>query len=174
MKQNEIKFNIDEITKEVTASGFPELEDKKGSYEGDDIAMFWGEGWHNYEFFIANTKTCKIRKLSTENGTMLVDDNEMDLKMIKEKCLYGYNNAKNKNIKYATVNRYDGFKNGICVISWVLFPDGRYFDDSDGFGGESNNEECVYAIMNTNLDIIIPFRPVDNIKEYLRTLRSCK
>lgn len=72
MEQNEIKFNVDYETKKVTVSGLPELEGCEGSYVGDGMAMFWGDGWHNYELFIANTQTGKIRKLSTEGGTMLV------------------------------------------------------------------------------------------------------
>lgn len=54
----------------------------------------------------------------------------------------------------------------------MIYPDGRYFEDSDGFGGEDNDVEFVYAIINTNLDIIEPFRPVDDIKKYLEELRS--
>jgi len=171
MEQNEIKFNVDYETKKVTVSGLPELEGCEGSYVGDGMAMFWGDGWHNYELFIANTQTGKIRKLSTEGGTMLVDDSEIDFGLIEKKCRHGYKNAKNKDIRYASVNRYDCFKNGICAISWMIYPEGRYFEDSDGFGGGDNDEECVYAIINTNLDIIEPFRPIDNIRKYLEELR---
>lgn len=42
------------------------------------MAMFWGKEWRNYELFVANTHTRKIRKLSTEEGTMLVDYGEID------------------------------------------------------------------------------------------------
>ena len=35
-----------------------------------------------------------------------------------------------------------------------------------------NRTAGVYAIINTNLDIIEPFRPVDDIKKYLEELRS--
>lgn len=172
MEQKEIKFTVDYDSKEVSVSGIPDLEGLSGTYIDDDMAMFRGKEWHDYELFIANTQTGKIRKISTKGGTMLADDSEIDLELIEEKCRYGYHNAKNKNIKYASVNRYDNFKDGICAISWVLYPDGRYFEDSDGFGGEDNDEECVYAIINKNLDIIEPFRPIKNIKEHLAELRS--
>lgn len=172
MEQNEIKFIVDYEADEVKVSGFSELEGRGGLYVGDGMAMFWGEGWRNHELFIANTQTGKIRKLSTEGGTMLVDDSEIDFKSIEKKCRYGYKNARNKDIRYAAVNRYDCFKKGICAISWMIYPDGRYFEDSDGFGGEDNDVEFVYAIINTNLDIIEPFRPVDDIKKYLEELRS--
>jgi hypothetical protein len=51
---------------------------RKGYYLGEGMTMFWGKEWRNYELFVANTHTCKIRKLSTEEGTMLVDDGEID------------------------------------------------------------------------------------------------
>lgn len=172
MEQNTLNFIIDPDTKGVFVSGFPELEGREGTYIGEGMAMFWGTDWHDYELFITNTRTGKIRKLTTKGGTMLVDDSEIDFELIEKKCRHGYVNAKNKNVRYARINRYDCFENGICAISWVLYPDGRYFEDSDGFGGEDNDEECVYAIINTNLDIIIPFRPVENIKGYLNKIRS--
>ena len=84
MEQNEIKFIVDYEAEEVKVSGFSELEGRGGLYVGDDMAMFWGEGWRNHELFIANTQTGKIRKLSTEGGTMLVDDSEIDFKSIRE------------------------------------------------------------------------------------------
>lgn len=54
----------------------------------------------------------------------------------------------------------------------MLYPDGMYFADNDGFGMEDNNEVIVYAIIDTNLDIIEPFRPIKSISRYLRDLRE--
>lgn len=171
MEQNGIKFTLVD-TKKVCVSGFPELEGREGCYLGEGMAMFWGKEWRNYELFVANTHTCKIRKLSTEGGTMLVDDREIDLDLIEKKCPHGYRNAKDKVLKYEGLNRYGGFEKGVCAISWMLYPEGRYFADSDGFGGEDNEEECVYAIMDTHLDFIVPFRPVDNIEKLLEEVRA--
>lgn len=111
MGQNEIKFTLVD-TKKVCVSGFPELEGREGCYLGEGMAMFWGKEWRNYELFVANTHTCKIRKLSTEGGTMLVDDREIDLDLIAKKCPHGYRNAKDKVLKYGGVNRYGGFERG--------------------------------------------------------------
>ena len=36
------------------------------------------------------------------------------------------------------------FINGVALVYWTLYPDGRYFEDSDGFGGEFCNEATVY------------------------------
>lgn len=56
----------------------------------------------------------------------------------------------------------------------MLYPDGRYFADSDGFGMEDNDEEDVFAIIDTNLDIVEPFRPVKDVANYLKELRNKK
>ena len=132
------------------------------------MAFFFGD---NRELYIANTQIGKIRKVST-GKSLLVDDNEIDIKSIAKVCENGIGNARAKAIRYARINRWDGFKDGLCAISWMLYPDGRYFADSDGFGMEDNDEEVVYAIIDTDLNIVEPFRPIDNIEVYLQKLRK--
>lgn len=170
MEQEIIRF--EQRDNDVFVYGYPELKDRKGILAGDSMAFFFGEGWRNYELYIANTITGKIRKLSTANGNLLVDDNDIDYDAIAKECENGIGNAQAKAIRYAGLNRWDDFKNGMCAISWTLYPDGRYFADSDGFGMEDNNEEVVYAIIDTDLNIVEPFRPIDNIEAYLKKLRK--
>ena len=52
----------------------------------------------------------------------------------------------------------DKFTNGIALVWWTLYPDGRYFEDEDGFGGENCYETTIYAFIDTLGNIIIPFR----------------
>ncbi len=166
MNTDSIKFRVK--GKNVTVSGYPELDGCEGTLEGDGMAFFFGD---NRELYIANTQTGKIRKVSTEES-LLVNDNEIDIKAIAKVCENGLHNAQSKAIRYAGVNRWDGYINGMCAITWTLYPDGRYFADSDGFGMEDNDEEVVYAIIDTDLNIVEPFRPIDNIEAYLKKLRK--
>ena len=166
MNTDSIKFRVK--GKDVTVSGYPELEGCEGTLEGDGMAFFFGD---NRELYIANTQTGKIRKVSTEES-LLVSDNEIDIEAIAKVCENGLHNAQSKAIRYAGVNRWDGYKNGMCAITWTLYPDGRYFADSDGFGIEDNDEEVVYAIIDTDLNIVEPFRPINNIEAYLKKLRK--
>jgi hypothetical protein len=172
MEQDIVKF--EQKGNEVFVSGYSELENRKGVLVGDGMAFFFGEGWRNYELYVANTITGKIRKLSTANGELLVDDNDIDYDAIAKECANGIGNATAKTIRYAGLNRWDGFKDGLCAISWMLYPDGRYFADSDGFGMEDNDEEEVYAIIDTNLNIIEPFRPIKDVTAYLKEIRKNK
>ena len=108
------------------------------------------------------------------SGFLLVDDEDIDYNTIGIECRHGIHNARRKEICYAGLNRWDGFKEGLCAITWMLYPDGRYFADSDGLGMEDNDEEEVYAIINTDLEIVEPFRPIEDVKAYLDELREKK
>lgn len=153
----------------VVAKGCPDLEDCTGLLDNDGMAFFFGRG---KDFYVANTKKGLVRKLSSGEGTLMVEDSEVDYDAIVKGCPNGYHNALNKTIRYAGLNRYDGFKDGLCAISWMLYPEGGYFADGDGFGMKDNDEEEVYAIMDKALEIIEPFRPVWNIYAYLKKIRA--
>ena len=49
----------------------------------------------------------------------------------------------------------------------MLYPDGRYFADEDGFGMEDNEELNVCCIMNDNLEVIRPFTVVSDVPALL-------
>ena len=172
MEQETIRF--EQRDNDVFVYGYPELKDRKGILAGDRMAFFFGEGWRNYELHVANTLTGKIRKLSTTDGELLVNDDDIDYDAIVKLCENGIGNARAKAIRYAGINRWDGFKDGLCAISWMLYPDGRYFADSDGFGMAENDEEEVYAIIDTNLNIVEPFRPIKDVTAYLEGIRKNK
>ena len=172
VEQGTIRFEQQDNS--VFVYGYPELKDRKGILAGDGMAFFFGEGWRNYELYVANTLTGKIRKLSTTDGELLVDDDDIDYDLIAKECENGIGNARAKAIRYAGINRWDGFKDGLCAISWMLYPDGRYFADSDGFGMEDNDEEEVYAIIDIDLNIVEPFRPIKDVATYLEEIRKNK
>ena len=126
MEQDAIRF--EQKGHEVFVYGYPELKNRKGMIVGDGIAFFFGEGWRNYELYIANTVTGKIRKLSTTNGNLLVDDNDIDYDMIAKECENGIGNALTKAICYAGLNRWDVLKmdfvpfHGRCILMDDISP----------------------------------------------------
>ena len=78
MNTDSIKFRVK--GKDVTVSGYPELDGCEGTLEGNGMAFFFGD---NRELYIANTQTGKIRKVST-GKSLLVDDNEIDIKKLRK------------------------------------------------------------------------------------------
>ena len=94
---------------------------------------------------------------------------------------YGYgeylvnsHNAHPRIIQYAGINRWNDCKDGLIALSWMLYPDGRYFADEDGYGMEDNDEVKVYCVLDDNLQVVRPFGPVDDVTELLNKMRREK
>lgn len=51
---------------------------------------------------------------------------------------------------------YD-FKGGKAEVEWTICPDGRYFADEDGFGGEDCDELTVTAVIDRKGKVLVPF-----------------
>ena len=54
--------------------------------------------------------------------------------------------------------RIGGFQDGKALVSWTLQPDGRYFEDEDGFGSENCEEITLYSYIDTNGIFTEPFQ----------------
>ncbi len=50
------------------------------------------------------------------------------------------------------------FKNGVALVEWTLFPEGRYFMDEDGFGMEDNDESVLYGFIDRHARVVVPFQ----------------
>lgn len=50
------------------------------------------------------------------------------------------------------------FKQGVALVTWTLYPDGRYFMDEDGFGMEDNDESILYGFIDTYANVVVPFQ----------------
>lgn len=109
-------------------------------------------------------KQARHVSLLVKTETLLVADNEIDFDATNKGCP-DFNGC--KWVRY-WFGRYDNFRNGVCAICWTVYPDGRYFADEDGFGMEDNDEEKIYCIINKDLEIIVPFQPMNDVKEILR------
>lgn len=50
------------------------------------------------------------------------------------------------------------FKNGVALVVWTLYPDGRYFMDEDGYGMEDNDESVIYGYIDRKARVVVPFQ----------------
>lgn len=124
---------------------------------GEGMAVLREQG---ASYTLVNKETGKLRQLVDGSGHLLVGDDEIDLGAMRRGCPHYHGN---KSVRY-WFGRYDDFKNGVCAISWTVYPDGRYFEDEDGFGGEDNPEERAYCVINRDLEIIVPFQPMEDVR----------
>lgn len=116
-----------------------------------------------------NTKTQAVRQLSLNNKIYGFNHEDYNWDAISK--LENNRNAYSGDVEYGSINRYDDFKDGYCAITWCLYPDGRYFADEDGFGAEDNIEITIYAILNTDLEVVVPWQPMD-VKKELEKVRN--
>lgn len=70
----------------------------------------------------------------------------------------------------------DNFRNGIALVTWTVLPDGRYFEDEDGFGGENNNEVNIYCFIDKSGKVVVPFQGMteEHIEEYRKKAENIK
>ncbi len=54
------------------------------------------------------------------------------------------------------------YQDGVAMVTWTLYPDGRYFADEDGFGGEDGLEVNIYGFMDKEGKMVIPFRDMES------------
>lgn len=151
--------------KKVTSVGFPELEElnEEGYMIGEGMAMF---GHSRGPLFIANTETKKILKLVDANSKVVgFSKDNIDYESLEGLEYTG--DAYSMVVDYAGMGRYSDFHNGICCICWMLYPDGRYFADEDGFGMEDNDEVEIYCVIDKDFNVLRPFRPVGDVHALL-------
>ena len=134
--------------------------------EGRDIGCGIAVTTSGKSFTLINRTTGKRREFVSENGQVLMDDSEIDLESIHRRFEHCWC-ADEKHARYR-FGLYCGFEDGMCALSWTIYPDGRYFSDDGGFGADDNGEENVYCIINTDMEVVVPFRPMDDVREELR------
>lgn len=152
-------FTFSEDGKSVKADGIDELaEYGEGVSRGEGMAAFYGKG-DDRTIILVNTNTGKIRKIRDAGGSILVSDAEMDYETIDALLEYP------EDAHYKCSDYYFGFcgdyENGYAALAWTTHPDGMYYMDEDGFGMEPDSEENIYCIINSDLEILVPFKPMD-------------
>lgn len=54
----------------------------------------------------------------------------------------------------------DKFQDGVAMVNWTLYPDGRFFMDEDGYGMEDNVESVIYGFIDTHARVVVPFQAI--------------
>lgn len=140
----------------ITCQGHSLLE--KLSIHPIGEGMLWIGDSHGPLFF-ANSLTGKARQLLDE-GSHLVGFEDKDFDWEKLKSVKHTYDLNRKYVDYGGLGRYDDFRDGVCSLCWMLYPDGRYFADEDGYGMEDNEEENVSCVIDCDLRIVRPWQPM--------------
>lgn len=113
---------------------------------------------------LLNKQTGKSLQLVDDKGMLALPDSDIDWQKIEQACPHCHHS---RFVQYGFC-RYSDFEQGVCALCWTIYPDGRYFADDDGYGSEDNDEEVVYCIINKDLEIVVPFQPMIDVKMRLK------
>lgn len=125
----------------------------------------WGEGmeivseaidgfWR--ERFLINHQTKEAYELMNRSLTLTFLTKE-DVDWEGVKTLENNHNAYSFSAYYQRF-AVEQFKNGVALVEWTLYPDGRYFMDEDGFGMEDNDESVLYGFIDKKARVVVPFQ----------------
>ncbi len=53
------------------------------------------------------------------------------------------------------------FEDGVAMVEWQLCPDGMYWMDEDGYGRTSDEEVCLYGVIDKNMNVLVKFRYIE-------------
>jgi hypothetical protein len=140
----------------ITCKGHPLLENLSIYPIGEGMLLM---GKSRGPLFMANFYTGKARQLLDES-CHLVGFADSDFDWEKLKTVEHSYDLNHQYVDYGGLGRYSDFHDGVCCLSWMLYPDGRYFADEDGYGMEDNEEENIYCIIDHHLRIVIPWQPM--------------
>jgi hypothetical protein len=142
-----------------------ELQNKKYDERPYDRMKDWGEGmeiveevisdyWR--ERFLVNHEAKEAYELMNRSFTLtFISNNDVDWKGVE--TLENNSNAYSFSAYYQRF-AVEQFKNGVALVEWTLYPDGRYFMDEDGFGMEDNDESVLYGFIDKKARVVVPFQ----------------
>lgn len=125
----------------------------------------WGEGmeiveeviddyWR--ERYLINHKARKAYEVMTRGLNLtFIKKEDVDWKSVE--TLENNSNAYSFSAYYQRF-AIEKFKNGVALVEWTLYPDGRYFMDEDGFGMEDNDASILYGFIDTHANVVVPFQ----------------
>ena len=150
-----------------------EKSDDEADYYHKDMGCgmlrFSNRSYGNKQIFIVNPAIKKVYPISEPNGKLVgftLDDIDWD----SVNQLEHNGDAKRLVADYGGLSIAD-YQDGLAYVEWMLYPDGRYFADEDGFGMEDNDEVNIAAYIDTQCRVVVKFQDLED-DEKRRKLRA--
>lgn len=180
-KESEKWFTLDEIIKlrwgttpvaKLEPAWWPDqccsyselMEDEKvrenySIYErGPHMLIFSRKGWGEKEMYLVNTAAQKAYHLVDREGNIRAFTHD-DI----EAVVFDADHAQSARIlmvRYAKLS-IGQFVDGRATVKWMLYPDGMYFADEDGYGMEDNDEVNIAAVIDEDCRVLEKFKLIN-------------
>lgn len=143
---------------------------------GCGMLRFSNRSYGNKQIFIVNPAIKKVYPISEANGK-LVGFTSDDIDWDNVNQLEHNADAKKLIADYGGLSIGD-YRDGVARVDWMLYPDGRYFADEDGFGMEDNDEVNICAYIDTECKVLVKFQDMEDPEKsknlYQEALRKLK
>lgn len=126
---------------------------------GEHILIFHRKGWGEKDMYMVNTAKEKAYHLVDRDGYVRAFTHE-DIEPSVFEAEHT-NDASVLRVEYAILS-ISHFKDGKARVGWMLYPDGMYFADEDGYGMEDNDEVNIAAVIDEDCKVIEKFKLVDD------------
>ena len=135
-----------------------EFADYYCSDMGCGMLCFTNKSYDSKQRILVNTALQKAYTVVDNDGSLVsFTKDDIDWDSVGE--LENNHNAYSlKACYYFGIGEY---KDGKACIDWMLYPDGRYFADEDGFGMEDNDEVNVCGVIDTECRVVVKFHATD-------------
>ena len=127
---------------------------------GYGMLCFRNRSYGNKQTFIVNPALKKVYPISEANGK-LVGFTHDDIDWDNVNQLEHNGDAERLVADYGGLS-IEGYQDGIARVDWMLYPDGRYFADEDGFGMEDNDEVNITAYIDTQCRVVVKFQAMED------------
>ena len=127
---------------------------------GYGMLRFSNRSYGNKQIFIVNPVLKKVYPISEPSGKLVgftLDDIDWD----NVNQLEHNGDAKRLVADYGGLSIGD-YQDGLARVDWMLYPDGRYFADEDGFGMEDNDEVNISAYIDTQCRVVVKFQDLED------------
>lgn len=136
--------------------------DENADYHHSDLGCgmlcFSNKSYESKQRILVNTALQKAYTIVDNDGNLVSftkDDIDWDSVGVLEN---NHNAYSLKTCYYFGIGEY---KDGKACVDWMLYPDGRYFADEDGFGMEDNDEVNVCGVIDTECRVVVKFHATD-------------
>ncbi len=125
---------------------------------GCGMLCFTNKSYESKQRILVNTVLQKAYTIVDNDGNLVsFTKDDIDWDSVGEL----ENNHDAYNLKTCYYFGIDEYKDGKACVHWMLYPDGRYFTDEDGFGMEDNDEVNVCGVIDTECRVVVKFHATD-------------
>lgn len=127
---------------------------------GCGMLRFSNRSYGNKQIFIVNPAIKKVYPISEPDGKLVAFTHD-DIDWDNVNQLEHNGDAKRLVANYGGLS-IGNYQDGLAYVSWMLYPDGRYFADEDGFGMEDNDEVNIAAYIDTQCRVVVKFQDMED------------